>query len=267
MRWLVLLSFLAACAQGTLKQDGDGGVDGPTPIDAVDAPIVDAIDASTCATQPCDLYLQCGCEGTAGQVCDLDPTMFTTGGTACRDNLLNGDETLACTRNTSCAGGHSCIGGRCRRFCRTDDDCPGAGGLCIIRPTANGNPIPGVTNCTTDCMPNLATNPSCPATWGCHVYFDDPTPATPTSGDERYLTDCGAPPASGGGVGAACTSHASCQAGLDCVTLNPGGQQCRPNCVCPGGNCAAGTCPAGSGSCRGFMTPVVIGANTFGTCF
>jgi hypothetical protein len=250
----IAVALGAGCAQATLRE-GDGGVDGPGAIDAIDAPAIDAIDASTCVRSPCDIYEQCGCEAMPGQVCDLDPAMFPTGGTKCRDDLLHGDETLACTRDTSCAGGHGCIGGRCRRYCRMDDDCPGAGGLCIIHPTAAGQPIPGVTNCTTDCMPTAATNPSCPATWACHVYFDDP----------RYLTDC-TPPGTGA-VGMGCTSHNACAAGLDCVTLNPGGQQCRPSCLCPGGNCAAGSCPAGAGSCRGFTTPVVIGANTYGTCF
>lgn len=252
----VLSIALAACAQATLADhDAGGGGDGSGSqvIDA--APAIDAVDASTCARSPCDIYAQCGC--TPPQVCDLDPTMFATGGTACRDDLLHGDETLACTRSSSCAAGHGCIGGRCRRYCMTDDDCPGAGGLCVIHPTANNQPIPGVVNCTTDCLPTMAANPSCPATWACHVYQDQPT--------MRYLSDC----APGGtvAVGGVCSTHNDCRPGLDCVSLNPGGNQCRPNCLCPGGNCSAGTCPAGSGSCRGFTTPVVIGANTFGTCF
>lgn len=259
MRFAVLaLLFvgLAGCAQATVNGGDASPVDGPLPIDAYQTPIDGAVDAAACVRSPCDIYAQCGCEATPGKVCDLDPAMLATGATACRDDLLHGDETLACTRNSSCAAGHSCIGGRCRRYCMTDDQCPGEGGLCVIKPTTGSQEIPGVTACSTDCTPTAATNASCPATWACHVYVD----AT-----MRFLSDCAA--AGSGGVGAVCTNHNSCAAGLDCVTLNPGGNQCRPNCLCPGGNCAAGACPGGSGSCRGFTTPVVIGANTYGTCF
>jgi hypothetical protein len=263
---LLVLAVVAGCAQATVGGIADAGVDGsPVEIDA--PPPVDAIDAPTCVRQPCDIYAQCGCEATPGQVCDLDSTMLATGATACREDLLHGTETLACTRNSSCAALHSCIGGRCRKYCEADDDCASPGGLCVIEPTFNGQPIPGVRNCSSDCVPTLASNSNCPAGWGCHVYRHDPTPTTPMSGDERWLTDCAAPPATGGGVAAPCTSHNSCQPGLDCVTLNPGGQQCRPSCMCPAGNCAAGSCPVGSGSCRAFNPPVLIGTVTYGTCF
>lgn len=269
--WLAIVGVVAAgCAQGSVRGDGDAAVmevdAPPQPIDAAVDGAIDAIDASTCVRAPCDIYAQCGCESMPGYVCDLDPDLFATGGTECRQDLLHGTETQACSRNSTCAALHSCIGARCRKYCMTDDDCPGAGGLCVIQPTAPGGaPIPGVRSCTTDCVPTQTANPTCPSTWACHVYLDDPTPAS--MGDERWLTDCAPPPASGGGVGAACTSHFSCAAGLDCVTLNPGGMQCRPNCMCPGGNCAQGLCAGGSGSCRGFTTPVVIGGVTYGVCF
>lgn len=264
----VLVLLVAACAKGSVAGDGDGGVDTAVPVDATDAPI-DAIDAAACATAPCDIYDQCGCESMAGYVCDLDPDLFATGGTECRQNLLNGTELTACSRNSTCSALHSCVGQRCRKYCMTDDDCPGAGGLCVIRPTApGGGEIPGVVMCTSDCVPSQANNnATCPMGWACHIYVDDPTPLDPPGADSRWLTDCGPPPASGGGVGAACTSHNSCAPGLDCVTLNPGGQQCRPTCTCPGGSCAAGACAPGSGSCRGFTTPVVIGGVTYGSCF
>ncbi|MEZ4399834.1 MAG: hypothetical protein R3B06_07435 [Kofleriaceae bacterium] len=260
--WLSLL-LAVACAQATVAGSDGATVDVGVPIDApatdaaTDAP---AIDASTCANQPCDVYSQCGC-AAAAPVCDLDPTMLASGATACRTDMFGGTEPTLCTRSTTCAAGHSCVGGRCRRFCETDGACPGDGAVCIISVTT-GNPpvtIPGVTMCTTSCTPTSAANPSCPTGWACHVYFDTP--------GNRYLTDCAAPPATGGAAGATCASSADCRPGLDCITLNPGGPQCRPTCLCTGGNCAAGACPAGTGSCRGFMTPVIIGAATYGACF
>lgn len=269
---VVALGLVTACASSTYTDpdalgDGDGG--GGDDGGAIDGPSIDAIDAAACARSPCDILSQCGCEATpATPVCDLDFTMLATGATACRANNLDGNETTVCTMTATCGAGHVCVGGRCRRYCDDDLDCPGEGGLCTIE-LVQGNPampIPGApATCSTDCVPTQATNPTCPATWACHVYLDDPTPGT--AGDERYLTDCAAPPASGGGAGATCTTNSNCAAGLDCVTLNPGGTQCRPSCLCPGGNCAAGACPGGTGTCRGFNPAVVIGTVTYGTCF
>lgn len=255
MRALVLAVILAGCASSRVASvdggdDDDGGLDA-TAIDA-------GIDAVPCANAPCDLYDQCGCSGTAS-VCDLDPAMIATGATACRSDESGGTEGTVCTRNTTCAAGHSCVGGRCRRYCEDDATCPGDGGLCILEVTVAGAPIPGVTMCTTDCVPTQTTNAACPATWACHVYFDQP--------GNRYLTDCAAPPTGAGGIaGATCTRNEDCRPGLDCINLTPGGMQCRPSCLCVGGNCAAGSCPSGTGSCRGFVTPVVIGTATYGTC-
>lgn len=271
-RALVLLvavvAALGACASSTYQSpdagddDGDGGVD---PIDAG----VDATDASACVRQPCDILSQCGCEGTPSTpVCDLDFTMLATGATRCRANNFGGTEITTRTMAATCGPGHVCVGGRCRKYCGNDDDCAGPGGLCMIELTQGNPPMPipdAPETCSTDCVPTQAANATCPAGWACHIFLDDPTPGT--AGDERYLTDCSAPPASGGGVGATCSGNSSCQPGLDCVNLNPGGPQCRPTCLCPGGNCAAGTCPGGSGSCRGYTTPVVIGTTTYGACF
>jgi hypothetical protein len=258
MRWAFLLAMVIGCASGSVAGVDSGSdvdrpdleIDGPRPLDA-------AIDGVPCARQPCDLYAQCGCAAPAS-ACDLDPNMFATGGTSCRTESTGGEATV-CTTQLTCAAGHSCVGGRCRTFCDDEGDCPGPGSLCILSVNAGGMTIPGVTMCTTDCVPTQAQNATCPTGWACHVYFD--------AAGSRYLTDCTTAPATGGGAGAACTTSESCAAGLDCITLNPGGQQCRPTCVCPGGNCAAGTCTAGTGSCRGFTTPVVIGGTTYGACF
>ncbi|MBK9037334.1 MAG: hypothetical protein IPL61_39850 [Myxococcales bacterium] len=264
MRWLVLILMIAGCASGTVVSGDGGGGDGGGDVDSSGGdpdgpPPVDAgVDGPPCANSPCDLYAQCGC-AAAAPVCDLDPAMLATGATACRVDMFGGTEGTTCTRSSTCAAGHSCVGGRCRRFCQDDATCPGAGGLCILTVSTGATTIPGVTMCTTDCAPTSTTNASCPAGWACHVYFDQ--------AGSRYLSDCDAPPASGGTVGATCAGNDSCAPGLDCVTLNPGGPQCRPTCVCPGGNCAAGACAGGTGSCRGFTTPVVIGAVTYGACF
>lgn len=265
MRAALILVLIAGCASGTVAgADGAGGDDAPADPDAASAidapapPIDAAIDATACANSPCDIYSQCGCTA-AMPVCDLDPNNLATGTTACRIDQFGGGEATLCTRSTTCAAGHSCVGGRCRTFCQDDATCPGEGGLCILTVSTGMTTIPGVTMCTTDCTPTSTTNTTCPAGWACHVYFDQ--------AGNRYLTDCNAPPASGGGVGAACTGNPSCAPGLDCVNLNPGGMQCRPTCMCLGTNCGAGMCAAGTGSCHAYTTPVTIGGVQYGACF
>jgi hypothetical protein len=214
-----------------------------------------------CPMAPCDIYLQCGCDGSQTPVCDLDLSRLLVGGTACRIDTLGGEESQSCTVSTSCAAGYSCIAGRCMRYCRTDDDCSGAGGLCVIHPTVDDQPIPGIAGCTTDCVPSQVDNSSCPDGWACHIYVDIST------GRDRYLTDCSPAPNSGGIVGSNCSLQSDCTAGLDCVTLSPGNQQCRPNCVCEGTSCNIGVCPAETGTCIGYATPVSIGDSIYGVCY
>jgi|JI10StandDraft_1071094.scaffolds.fasta_scaffold104249_3 hypothetical protein len=256
----VALIALTACARATYEGP-DAADEGP--IDARADAATDATpDApgSQCSRQPCSILPQCGCaDNTAAPVCDLDFQNLATGATKCRADNFHGTETTVCTMAATCAAEHVCVG-RCRRYCDDDDDCPGPGGLCIIKLNSGATEVPGVTTCTTDCVPSQAANLTCPATWGCHIYRE-------AAGAQRYLTDCAPTPASGGAVGAVCANNDACRPGLDCVNLNPGGPQCRPTCMCPGGNCAAGLCAGGTGSCRAYTTPVVIGGVTYGACF
>ncbi|HUQ01057.1 MAG TPA: hypothetical protein VM261_01120 [Kofleriaceae bacterium] len=263
---LVLSLVLAGCASANVNNgadaadDGDGGGE----IDA--AP---DIDAMACARTPCDILSQCGCEATPqSPVCDLDFNQLPVGATKCRASTLNGTEVTTCSATNTCAAQHVCVGGRCRKYCDDEADCAGPGGICLIDLTY-GNPAMTIPNapktCTTDCNPVAASNATCPTGWACHIYVEDPTPPPGANGDETFLTDCNAP--GGVGLGGTCTGNSSCNPGFDCVTLNPGGNQCRPSCACPGGNCAAGACPGGSGSCRAYTNPPVIGGVTYGVCF
>jgi hypothetical protein len=267
LRFLLALvvATLAACASArTSGTDVDASTDDGS-VDLTDAP--PEIDAMECARTPCDILTQCGCTNAQTPVCDLDFNQLPVGATKCRANLLDGTETTTCSATNTCAPLHVCVGGRCRKYCDDDDDCAGPGGICLIKLTY-GNPPMDIPNapatCTTDCNPVATTNPTCPTNWACHIYVNDPTPGT--AGDESFLTDCAGQ--GGIGVGGACPNgNSQCNAGLDCINLNPGGLQCHPTCICPGGNCATGTCPSGTGSCRGYTTPVVIAGTTYGACF
>ena len=186
--------------------------------------------------------------------------MVTNGGTRCRTDAFHGTETTTCSRASTCAAEHTCLG-RCARYCDDDDDCPGPGGLCILPILFANQPIPGVKVCTTDCNPNQAANPTCPAGWGCHLFQEG-------DGDRRWLTNCEGAPQSGGEVGAACSRSAECRPGLDCFGEGLGmGTHCHPTCVCPGGDCAEGTCPAATGTCHSYTPPALIGTTTYGKCF
>lgn len=246
---------LAAC--------GDGGQTPTDAASALDAPAVDAgVDGpgSQCSRQPCSILPQCGCDQAAAPVCDLDLNGLATGATRCRADLFHGTETTLCTRSTTCAPEYTCLG-RCLHYCDSDDDCPGAGGLCIIPLDHNGAHIPGVMTCTTDCLPSQVDNPTCPTGWGCHLYQE-------AGGDRRWLTNCEAPPPSGGALGDACSQSIECLPGLDCFNDGTGaGRRCRPNCLCPGGDCTAGICPANGGTCHGYTPPALVGTATYGRCY
>jgi hypothetical protein len=261
---LVLAIAAAGCASARGAGGGDGGGGSDAGSNGVDASMAPdgAADANTCAMQPCSLTPQCGCG--SGMACYLDGTSTSTTTVTVCNAAGAGTETSTCTGSSGCAPGYDCFGGRCLRWCATDTDCPGAGGLCIVHIIdGNQNNIPGAITCTTDCDPTSSAPTACPATWACHIYQDTTTMA--------LLTDCDPAPASGGGKGALCDTNGNrdCAPGLDCIALTQGGtttNECLQSCVCPGGNCAAGTCTLG-GSCNGFQTPAVIGGTTYGTCF
>lgn len=253
-RALALLA-LAAC----------GGDDGAVTVDApiaVDAAVDAALDApAQCTRSPCSILPQCGCEATpATPVCDLDLNDLATGATKCRADQFHGTENTACTRSSTCAAEHLCVG-RCARYCDDDDDCAGPGGLCILPVLFNNTPIPGVKICTTDCNPMDAVSAACPTNWACHLFQEG-------DGLRRWLTNCEQLPATPGTVGAVCARAADCAGGLDCVNDGTGiGRRCRPQCLCPGGDCTAGTCPAGTGTCWNYAPSATVGAVTYGRCF
>jgi hypothetical protein len=255
---LALALALAACARS--EYQSPDAADDDDPIDArVDARI-DA-PSSQCSRQPCSILPQCGCEATsATPVCDLDFDNLPVGATECRADNFHGTEATVCSRATTCAAEHVCLG-RCRRYCDDDDDCPGAGGLCIVRITT-GNPpvyVPDVTTCTTDCAPTQVPSAACPPSWGCHI-------AVEAGGAQRFFTDCEPAPPTGGNAGDVCVDNGDCRPGLDCITFNMTSKQCRPSCICPGGVCGNGTCPPGTGTCRALSPNAVIGPVTYGSC-
>ena len=258
MTWLLGVGVGVALGLGACGDDGGAAVDATV---AVDAAVDAAIDAPVaCSREPCSILPQCGCDDTpATPVCDLDFTMPSAGATKCRADNFHGTETTVCTMTTTCGPEHVCTG-RCTRYCDDDDDCPGPGGLCILPLLSQGQPIPGVKTCTTDCVPSDVVNATCPAGWACHLFRE-------ADGERRWLTNCEAPPSQGGELGDVCTTSSSCKPGLDCFSDGNGGRKCFANCVCPGGDCSLGVCPAGTGTCHTYAPPAMVGAAVYGRCF
>lgn len=246
-----------ATADGAVGPDGEVSGDGPT--DQPDG----ATDALACAKTPCSLDPQCGCG--ANMACDLDTSMFATGATACR-SAGTGTEATTCTSAATCAVGYGCIGGRCRKWCDDDAACTsGSGAVCVIQVTYGQPPmdVPGAITCSTNCDPTSTAPAGCPANWGCSVYYANPDGVVGNA-DDKNFTDCDT--TGSVAIGGACTSSADCAASSDCVTIN-GTATCHPTCLCPSGNCAAGSCPAGTGSCYAFTPKAQIGTREYGVCF
>ena len=243
---------LVSCASATppsVQQQ-----DAPPPIDAaIDAV---AIDATVCATQPCDLQTQCGCSAT--EACDLDFSDLM--GTACRPEVDTGTEATSCGGTfgspQKCAKKYVCLGAgsdrSCKHYCAADTDCAGPRGQCVIQVTANGQPVPDGTVCSSNCDPSVASDPACPPSWTCDLF------TATFLGTDHMISDCRA--AGAAAQGAACSATVACAAGLSCITQGTAmkcAKLCKPpsNTGCPGGT-----------TCMSFGTPFTVGGTEYGAC-
>jgi hypothetical protein len=248
----IATALLVSCATAT------------SPSTAQDAPMttidvaIDAvpIDANLCATLPCDLQTQCGCSAT--QACDLDFSDLM--GTACRNEVDTGVEGTSCGgafgSPQKCAKKYICLGNgtdrACSRYCATNADCLGPRGQCVIQVTANNQPIPGATTCSSNCDPAAASNPLCPVAWTCDL-FTASFMSTSSS-----IADCRV--AGAAASGATCSATVACAAGLTCVTQGAV-MKCAKICKPPANTgCAGGT------TCMSFGTPFTVGGTEYGAC-
>ncbi|MBL9016370.1 MAG: hypothetical protein JNL83_19430 [Myxococcales bacterium] len=251
----VIALGLVACAKA--EPPAAREVDAPPP--QIDAPAIDSpmIDAQVCATSPCDIQTQCGCDQT--MACDVDFSDLM--GTACRPKTDTGVEGTNCGGTfgspQKCAKGYICIGSgndrSCNRYCATNADCLSPRGQCVIQITANGMAIPGATTCSSNCDPATTTNPLCPTGWSCDLF------TATFMGTQHKISDCRA--AGTAAQGATCSATVPCAAGLTCVTLSTGGTRCAKICKPPSNT----GCPTGT-TCGGFSTPFTIAGTEYGAC-
>ena len=261
--FIVSVAFVVgACATAGNGQGSDGGSgadSGPTP-DA--APQNDA--APACATSPCDILEQCGCQPT--EACDFGgmPTE-----TECRASDATGTELSTCANNEACAAGYGCFntGGasHCRKFCDSADmtDPCGAAAHCILNINdGSGGTLDDLQLCTKACSPEKATNNGCPdsTALGCVALVFNAGMA-----NELATTDCR--PANAAGINevdcSASGTDGVCAAGFTCVVFSGGSNPrdvCKQTCVVPGGACAIGVC-------SGFTTnPLIVDGTEYGIC-
>jgi len=143
------------------------------PVDSAPPGQSDAlIDGNGCATQPCSILPQCGCNGNTA--CDVD--LVDEDGAACRPINAPGTETSSCTAPNECDRGFACIGGSsfrsCKKYCSGDADCGAPRGKCIYTITNDNNvPITDVPKvCSSNCEPTDTTAAGCPSTMKCTLF-------------------------------------------------------------------------------------------------
>lgn len=246
----------AGMGTGGAPTERDSGAAGMAMADA-DAPEAGSggtgggsTDAPAC-TPPtpdgaCDTFPQCGCD--IGQKCDILDLM--TGRTSC---TAEGTSLpfQACSTFSPCAAGSFCLGGSCRPFCDTDNDCAGLGQECQdIEASFGGTPltVPGARVCTAGCDPR-EPELVCGAALGCLLL---------NSGS----TDCFAV-GSGVGVGA-CAGGGTldCAPGYQCVA-NGSSQDCLRWCRTNNPN----DCDMTAGEiCGPLAMPPTFMGDTLGVC-
>ncbi len=262
------LAFAFGCATAG---DGDNSGDDAPDIDGATGPTIDAdpsrpdstlvggdIDASTCASSPCDLVDQCGC--AAPNVCDLDVSNLPN--THCRPVNSPGMDESTCASFNDCAGGFVCVSAAdeasCRRYCRTNADCDAPRGACVITLVDGSTEIPGAVVCSSNCDPINPAAGGCPATWGCYPGVIDPD-GVPGNGDETTIGDCA--PAGAGTQGATCAANSDCAQGFLCINTGVT-TECLRMC-----NTAVGDCSGSPGTTCGGTDPVItLGGVTYGIC-
>ncbi len=204
-------------AGGTGGEDAAGGQGGETPPDCVLGALGDCGPGEKCAV--------------------VDPQ---TGEVAC-SAAGNGAPWSLCQTDTNCPELTYCdaLTRVCKPLCDSADDCAGEG-RCVGAVAALGEPIPGLSLCTSGCSP-LTGAP-------CHLGAGDVACVPHNPGDDVTSLDCvasaGGPVDTPCGMQTATSSQSDCAHGLVCVAVG-GDNACKSWCTAPGqqAECAAGeTC-------------------------
>ncbi|MEM9692812.1 MAG: hypothetical protein AAGA56_09725 [Myxococcota bacterium] len=276
-RWpLVLLAataLVASCAEGTdtgrEDDDDDGGETIPTGSDGGSGGTTTTSDPATggsggeeigpCDEDPCRLVSpQCGCPSS--EQCSLvgvDRECIEAGDVPL-GQVCNGPDQEA----EVCQPGSLCTSfatkpnptSICKRFCTSDDQCPGPGGVCelVLRDNAD-NAL--ATLCSESCNP--INNTGCPAGAMCLLQLEINEDETAV---ERAFTVC----ANAGSrfQGGSCEDFDDCAPGFTCIRPEMAAPlQCARYVAVTGAN----PCPPGT-SLGTFLPGAVVDGVEYGVC-
>ncbi len=251
-------------ASGDGGETGDGGESssrtsgsGSTSVSSTSGPGSTATIASSsastgtpCSEDPCKLVEpQCGCG--IGEKCSVD-----AGGRVCEEAGTRTPGQACGNGIGECEAGSVCVVVfetddtlSCSRFCSSDLQCDGQGGLCAVG-------LGGAEDaklCSDNC--DVVSSSGCAiAGTKCGIYFDQT--------DMRYFSSC-----VGAGAGVAqseCNDQTNeCAPGFECLQTQEEGEVFRCFEWC---SSAASEC-TGDLTCQtDFTPPIVIGAVTYGIC-
>jgi len=270
LRWFVIACLsgtlvAAACAAGGGEGD-DGSGNGGSVSTSTGTGLVGGSDGGTgglggiggstggeggtelpCDEDPCKLVLpQCGC--SPGEKCHLN------GGDGTRSCVPDGtiDPNEACS-GSNCKAGGLCLSlgslSTCYSHCAVDEDCGGAGAVCIIKLNDGQGGTYPERFCSVNCDPPSGVGCSVPGSKCEAAYSQD---------ELKSFSICVT--AGTGTQGADCTANGmeDCASGFGCFVAGTV-TQCLQYCNMGAPQCQAGTC-------QNLATPIVIGSVTYGVC-
>jgi len=189
----------------------------------------------------CGVDEKCSLEGDNERACFADGTR--TPGQECSQAIGDCEAGALCVYLSTAQEVLSCA-----RFCETDAECEGQGGLCALGLTG----VDDVRLCSDNCDPLTGTGCAI-ANTKCSIYAQG-NPA------ERYYTGC-TDELGDGVLFESCSDTDGCAVGFECLQeLNSGDLLCFQWC-----NTAASACPDDL-ACAGFSPALQVGAVTYGVC-
>lgn len=192
----------------------------------------------------CGVDEKCSIDGDGDRLCVDDGTR--TQGQQCDDSFGDCEAGALCLYVFDTGNALS----SCSRFCSSDSECEGQGGLC----TLGVEGVDGVELCSDNC--DLVSGSGCAiAGTVCELGFDDAVDP------DRYFTVCSGDTGTGTQYDA-CDPAVGCSAGNVCLETQTAGELvCFQWC-----SSAASACPDDLVCFTGFDPPIAIGSVDYGVC-
>jgi hypothetical protein len=229
-------------AGGTFVDDAAAEASGGSAGGVLEGSLTEPACTPPTSESSCDTFPQCGCE--LGQKCDI--VDIRTGHAQCfADAPVLPYQPCIGTSKEFCIRGTTCIGGVCKPFCQSADDCPGVRRECLqveLFSAGVATAVPGLFVCTAACDP-IDPVGTCGPGLGC-FFTSDSGPGTDCFGTDSAV-----------GAGA-CAAGESCAPGYVCVDQSDCLKWCRvgnPN-------------DCGTDACGGLLFAPTIDGVQYGVC-